>query len=292
MSDSLRVLTFNVLALAYADGRRRSDVIRRAMAELRPDVVALQEVTRSGTVDQATELLGPDVAVVDHPGRTPDGVGACLGSRWPVVRTSTRDLQVAPAAEGLPWAATVAVEIAAPAPLGPLLVVHHKPSWQLDREHEREQQAVAGARFVEELVADRPDLPVIVLGDFDAAPDAASMRFWTGTQSLGGTSVRYEDAWVARRHDRDERPPDEGEDGHTFTPRNPLVRVGDMPLERGRRIDYVLVRSGPHGPLLEVVDCRVVFDRPVDGVWPSDHFGVLADLRRPPHQPGTWNAGA
>jgi hypothetical protein len=26
----------------------------------------------------------------------------------------------------------------------------------------------------------------------------------------------------------------------------------------------------------------------VDGVWASDHFGVLAELRRPEHPPGSW----
>jgi hypothetical protein len=30
-----------------------------------------------------------------------------------------------------------------------------------------------------------------------------------------------------------------------------------------------------------VADCRRVLDQPVDGVWASDHYGVLADLTRP-----------
>ena len=146
-------------------------------------------------------------------------------------------------------------------------------------ELDRERQAVAAAGFVEALVVERTDLPVVLLGDFDAAPDAASMRFWTGRQSLHGISVRYEDAWeVVHR----------GQPGYTFSPENPLVRNGQMSLERGRRIDHVLIRSGSHGPLLDVADCRLVFDEPVEGVWASDHFGVLADLRLPPHPPGTW----
>jgi endonuclease/exonuclease/phosphatase family metal-dependent hydrolase len=61
-----------------------------------------------------------------------------------------------------------------------------------------------------------------------------------------------------------------------------------MPVERGRRIDYVLVRGGSHGPLSDVAGCRLVFTEPGDGVWVSDHFGVLADLRPPHHRPGTW----
>lgn len=273
MSDTLRVLTFNVLALAQASGAARHAIIERGLPLLRPDIVALQEVTRSADLDQAVELLGPGFTIVDHPGSGADGVGACLASRWPIVSVHVLDLHVVPGAVGLPWAATVVAEIAAPAPLGRLVAVHHKPHWQLDREFVREQQAVAAARFIDDLMVDRPMVPVVLLGDFDAGPETASIRFWTGRQSLSGTSVRYESAWETRHP---------GEPGHTFTPRNPLVRGGEMPLETGRRIDHIMVRSGSHGPALEVVDCRIVFDEPVNGVWPSDHFGVFAELRLPP----------
>lgn len=107
---------------------------------------------------------------------------------------------------------------------------------------------------------------LVLLGDFNADADAASIRFLTGEQSLAGMSVRYEDLSAG----------------------NPLVRAGQMPRERGRRIDHVLIRSGAHGPLLDVADCRLIFDQPADDVWASDHFGVLADLRRPDQAPGTW----
>jgi endonuclease/exonuclease/phosphatase family metal-dependent hydrolase len=149
---------------------------------------------------------------------------------------------------------------------------------------------VRTARYIEELVAERrsepldPDGPdtephVVLLGDFDAVPDAASVRFWTGRQSLAAISVCYQDCWTAVRGE---------EPGHTFSPGNPLIRAGLMPLDRGRRIDYVLVRCGPHGSTLDVVDCQRVLAEPVDGVWASDHFAVLVDLRLPPHPPGTW----
>jgi hypothetical protein len=69
--------------------------------------------------------------------------------------------------------------------------------------------------------------------------------------------------------------------GHTFTPRNPLVTGGEWPLELGRRIDYAMVRCGDYGPTLDVRACKRIFDKPVDGVWASDHFGVVADLAVP-----------
>jgi endonuclease/exonuclease/phosphatase family metal-dependent hydrolase len=271
----MRVLTYNLLSYGHADGARRTAVVRAELARLRPDVVALQEVTRTPAFDQARELLGGEFTIVDHPGPSDDGVGACLAARWPIGPAHTLDLHVVPDADGLPWAAAVAVEVSGP--LGPVLVVHHKPNWQLDREHVREAQAVATVRFVRALTVDRPDLPVVLLGDFDAGPDQASIRFLTGRQSLDGTAVRYEDAWEAVRA---------GDPGHTFSPRNPLVTAGEMTLERGRRIDHVMIRSGSHGPPLDVADCRLILDHPVDGIWPSDHFAVLADLTRPADPPG------
>ena len=94
--------------------------------------------------------------------------------------------------------------------------------------------------------------------------------------------MAYQDAWETSRA---------SDAGHTFSPSNPLVRAGDMPLELGRRIDYIMIRSGIHGPTLDVADCRRVLSKAVAGVWASDHFGVMADLEVPSHVPGTWEAG-
>ena len=61
-----------------------------------------------------------------------------------------------------------------------------------------------------------------------------------------------------------------------------------MPLERGRRIDDVMVRCGVHGPTLDVAACALGFDQPAGGVWASDHFGLVADLEVPSRTPGAW----
>ena len=49
------------------------------------------------------------------------------------------------------------------------------PSWKPQLEHERELQAVAAARRVEELVAEQPR-HVVLAGDLDATPDSAGIR--------------------------------------------------------------------------------------------------------------------
>jgi endonuclease/exonuclease/phosphatase family metal-dependent hydrolase len=276
--DRLRVLTMNLLAPDQADWERRRPVLVDGLAALRPDVVALQETVWGDGDDQAADLLGPGVHVARHAGRSADGVGAVVASRWPLGTIREVDLHVTPRTAGFPWCAALTVEVLAPAPLGPVLLVHHKPSYEYGFARERELQAARTAAFVEELVAGR-SVHVVLAGDFDDPPEAASIRFWTGLQSLEGVSVRYEDAWAVARP---------GEPGHTFTPRNPLVRAGAMPLDPGRRIDYVMVRCGTHGPTLAVDGCALAFDEPVGGVWASDHFGVVADLRVPERPPGEW----
>ena len=94
---------------------------------------------------------------------------------------------------------------------------------------------------------------------------------------MDGFSVCYQDAWESCHP---------GDPGHTFEHANPLVRDGEVSTAVSRRIDYVLVRSGLHGPTLRVARCERVLDQPRDGVWASDHYGVLADLVLPEQPPG------
>ncbi|WP_396279045.1 hypothetical protein [Kibdelosporangium aridum] len=77
----------------------------------------------------------------------------------------------------------------------------------------------------------------MVAGDFNASPDAASVRFLAGQQSLGGRSVCYHDAWAI------------GSDGpgYTWSVDNPNARLEIEGVvrqpEHRRRVDYVLVGS-------------------------------------------------
>ena len=129
---------------------------------------------------------------------------------------------------------------------------------------------VAAARFLEERIDGR-ELHVVLAADLDADPPSSSARFWTGRQSLDGTSVCYRDAWECVHPD---------EPGHTFgVLENPLGVDWDWPF---RRIDYIFVRCGEHGgPTLRITRCERILDQPINGVWASDHFGVVADLVLP-----------
>ena len=275
MAASLRVLTMNVLGPANPDWERRSVLLAHTLRRLDADVVALQEVpVAGGTVE---DLLGPGWSVTAFSRAADDGVGGVLATRAPHRVVEEVDQRCTDRARGFAWCATLVVEV--DSPVGRTLVAHHKPSWQFGYEVEREQQALAAARTLERLAGAAEH--VVVLGDQDATPDAASMQFWRGRRSLDGVSVCYQDAWETLHPD---------DPGRTFDARNPLVRAGEVATAVSRRIDWVLVRSGVHGPTLQVTSCARVLDEPVGGVWASDHAGVVADLALPDHAPGTWAA--
>ncbi|MDQ5817530.1 MAG: endonuclease/exonuclease/phosphatase family protein [Actinomycetota bacterium] len=272
-THEVRVATLNLWGRHGAWDERRS-VLVDGLRELQPDIIAFQEAVVTDGYDQVAELLGATYNVVHQAGREAGGTGLSIASRWEVREVWEETLRVTARVD--PSEIAVA-EILAPGPLGTLLFAHHNSSWQLGFEHERELQAVAASRLVEDLLGKQGESHVVLAGDFNAAPDSASVRFWRGLQSLGDTSVCYRDAWESA-HPLDP--------GHTFSPRNPLVTGGNnWPLELGRRIDYVMVRCGDHGPTLDLTACERIFDKPVGSVWASDHFGVVANLAIPGPSP-------
>jgi endonuclease/exonuclease/phosphatase family metal-dependent hydrolase len=236
--DVIRVATQNIWGY-HGDWPARRPQLRRLQDF---DLVALQEAFD----DQPRELLeGHEIAHRHEK-------GVAIASRWPIVRTHELASD------------TLVAEI--DAPLGRLVFANHAASYELPAEHAREREAVALARFIEELDPEH----AIVAGDFNATPDSAGIRFLLGLQSLDGTSVAYRDA---------------GDVGHTFTPENLMMPTGEggkWALDPGRRIDYLLVRCNDHGPTLEARGGERLFDEPDGSVWASDHFGVGAVLALPP----------
>jgi endonuclease/exonuclease/phosphatase family metal-dependent hydrolase len=267
--EDIRVATLNVFGVR-ADWPRRREVLRVGFAELNPDLVSFQEVIKTPHYDQARDILGDDYHFAHHSVRLDDGQGDSIASRWPIADVHQLDVPSRESEARL--SSSLLVEIEAPAPAGSvLLVVNHASAFELDREADREHEAVVIASLLEREVAGRK-AHVIVAGDLNARPDSASIRYWTGAQALNGTSVCYRDAWATLHPN---------EPGHTFTPENRLTVTaedGQWELEPGRRIDYILVRCTGYGPTLHIKDSRRIFDRPMADVWASDHFGVTADL--------------
>lgn len=270
MPEHLLVATLNIWG-RHGDWTARRQALQAGFQELQPDLIALQETIVADGYDQVADLLGDGYHVIHQSQRADDGTGCSIASRWPAVEVAEVDLCVTDRVDPADFVGRSTVA-EFDTPVGRVVFVNHKPSWRVQLERERELQAVGAARFVEDRVAGR-DVHVVLAGDFDARPETAGLRFWTGRQSLEGISVNYQDAWEFAHP---------GEPGHTFTLENPLiVSEADWSRIPPRRIDYVLVRCDDRGPTLRIERCDRLFDRPVDGTWASDHFGVIADLALP-----------
>ena len=84
-----------------------------------------------------------------------------------------------------------------------------------------------------------------------------------------------------------------GSDAATWTAENPAADAEISAIVRQpghrRRLDYVLVGSwhAHPGARAEIRGADIVFDHAVDGVWLSDHYGLLVelDVTRDPRAP-------
>ncbi|MGH7268239.1 MAG: endonuclease/exonuclease/phosphatase family protein, partial [Candidatus Rokuibacteriota bacterium] len=121
------------------------------------------------------------------------------------------------------------------------------------------------ARVRELITAHRGPLPVVLMGDFNAGPDSAPIR--TLTEEAGLVDVFH-------AVNPAERGPTVWQ--HVFGP-SPTVR---------RRVDFIFMLPGTKVPG-RVVSSRLVVNTPgrlPDGrpLWPSDHYGVLAEIELRP----------
>ena len=274
MTSTLRVLTMNIWNFSEPYAARMA-LLRGGLETLAPDLMTFQEAGFHGGRHQVAEMLdGLGYHVLHQFEVSPPPIGdngCCVASRWPLRLVELLPFTVTDRARRYPYAA-LAVRIGAPDPLGALLVISAKPSWELKHEHERELQAVALAQLVARH-ADPAGFPPVIGGDFDAAPDSASIRFLTGKQSLAGTSVHFRDAWAEAGSG----------DGDTWTSDNPYAaQLIDRVLcqsRHARRIDYIFVGSfHEYTRYARITHCRLELDKPRDGVWPSDHAAVYAEI--------------
>jgi endonuclease/exonuclease/phosphatase family metal-dependent hydrolase len=252
----------------------RARLVRQWIDRLHPDLIGFQEVLRGPGRDLAAELLqdaGYHLEFAPAMRYWQDQrleFGNSVASRWPIL-----DRETFPLPHGAGGERRSALSVTVDSPVGPLSFTCTHLNWKFQHGEIRERQVTALAELV---LGRRPKdgFPPILVGDFNAEPDSSEIRFLTGLESRGGRSVYFHDAWRvagARRTDP--------EAGLTWCNRNPYARAN---LEPDRRIDYIFSgfpkRDGVG--LLEV--CRVVCDEPQNSVWPSDHFGVYAELRTTP----------
>lgn len=272
MKDTLSILTLNCWNVS-PPYEERIERIRAGIAALQPDVIGLQEIiVRPDGFDQAAQILdGLGYASVFAPAFAWDengqpcaggdydfGFGNVAASRHPI--RDVRRCQL-PGEESGEWRAATGVIVDTPAGALPFVSTHL--NWKFEHGYVRERQVVALADFADALAAGHR-LPPVIAGDFNAEPDSSEVRFLKGWQSLAGRSASYFDAWQYGG---------DGGPGWTWDNRDPFAALVGEP---NRRIDFVFVGFDHERPATRVVDSRIVMNEARDGIYPSDHFGLMA----------------
>lgn len=274
---TLKIATLNIWNKSGPWPARR-ELIRKELGEIAPDVIGLQEVLRLSVEstsrlepeqDQATELaqgLGYEIAFAPamHYG---SGLlfGNALLSRHPIREHGAFALPGRDSGEGR---VLLYALVETPFGLCPVFVTHL--NWKLHHGSVR----LAQVRFIVDKIfelapIDESRLPPVLMGDFNAGPEADEIRYLSGHATIEGKSVYFADAWTHGG---------EGP-GYTFDRRN---RFAALAHEPPRRIDYIFVRGPDRKFRGEPLATRLAFasatPHPDGELWPSDHFGVVSEI--------------
>jgi endonuclease/exonuclease/phosphatase family metal-dependent hydrolase len=262
MASSLRIVTWNLWA-RFGPWRQRESAIRATLRSLDADLIGLQEAWSDRERNLAADLA-EDLAMHwtwTSSGRRGDvEAGNAVLSRWPLEDTDREHLDGGDLADG-----RTALYAAVAAPAGRI------PFFTTQLSSPPDQSALCCAQVVQlsHFVARRATaaFPPVVTGDLNAEPDSDEVRLLCGHKTAPAVPGQVlVDVW---------RYASPGEAGDTWDRRNPFVRATHEPSSR---IDYVLVGPPATGGAGHVVRAWRAGSGPVDGVWPSDHAAVVAEL--------------
>ncbi len=255
----IRCITFNIKGLTDSWFEDRAQAVTAALRRHNPDLVCFQEaaIRQDQPLYHQARAIGEDLGLentVFAPYGNPaemisrDQGGIALISRWPVCDVRVRRL---PPGHGGPSDARVVVFAAIQSPNGRLGVVTTHLSWRPEESEVRLMQM--GVILGE--ISRNPWGPtvdkMVLMGDLNANPDEPVIHALSETLT---------DAYPNRNP---------GEAGYTWSSHNPGTRTENLP---DRRIDYIFCDRNAI-----VRECEVILKQ-AKPVFPSDHFGVLAEL--------------
>ncbi|HEY8591114.1 MAG TPA: endonuclease/exonuclease/phosphatase family protein [Naasia sp.] len=257
----MRLMTWNVLWRFEPDWRARERAILATLDTVRPDVLGLQECWAVDTGTQAdvvADFLGAHAAfagsplppVPDPPEQTGQAgirMGVGLVSRWPIRVIAEHVLPVSHR-----QVAPVALEAEIERPEGPFRVLVAATEWEPEYADDHVAQTTRLAELLEQAEAEQP---AFLLADLNCDP----------TQPPFAPLATALDTWQAAG----------GDPGAvTLSSAVPFAPL-EATAELDRRIDHVLAPAGSGA----TVDGASIVDQPIDGLYPSDHFPVVVDVR-------------
>jgi endonuclease/exonuclease/phosphatase family metal-dependent hydrolase len=269
LDTRVRVVTWNIWA-QYGPWQERAPAIEQTLRRIDADIVALQEVWEDDRRNQAHELaaaLGYSEPVFAA-NLERDGMraGNAVMARWPITRHDVCTLpRTAGDARDDEGEERLVVFAEVDGPRGPIQVFCAHLSWRSDHGAVRQAQVAELCRFVRS-TRPRP-FPAVLCGDLNSEPHSDEIRMLTGLAAVPVPGVIFFDAWLVAG---------DGGPGYTCSHTDPFFAPN---LHPEQRIDYVMVGHPKLGGAGHVVHARVDGNAAVDGMWPSDHLAVVAELR-------------
>ncbi|MFT4955668.1 MAG: endonuclease/exonuclease/phosphatase family metal-dependent hydrolase [Brevundimonas sp.] len=242
-STELTVVTFNIWH-DMGDWPARRPLVIEALRATNADVIALQEVLQDeGLPNQAEDIAralgGYSVHFVSvDPPEQARRYGNAILTRLPVLETG--DLRLRPL-EDSRTLATARISVGGRPVVIAATHLHHTP----------EGGAMRASQISDALgaVDTGTDAPVILLGDFNAAADAAE---------FSPVRQAFVDALGTANPPAAARSTLVTDHGH-----------------RSERIDHIFVETDR----FDILSAGLAADRAVSGIWPSDHVAVVTRLR-------------
>ena len=245
----MRILTLNTWQ-ERGPWRERWEVTFRGMECFRPEIAAFQELFNPAWAQEVRKRTGyASLLFPEEP------CGLAILTDFPVQSWGVAKLTKSPLEDYLRCALWAELRVRGER----IVIINTHLPWMLEDGSSRRKQV---EEILELVKKKAPQAGSILMGDLNAPPDSSEIQ------------------WLIDRGPfRDlfrERHPNQS--GFSWDNRNPYAG-GSFHKMPDRRIDYILVRG--KAPFLQnLVSCDLVYTEPdANGVWASDHYGLLAEFQ-------------
>lgn len=269
----LRVVTLNLWRDDYLK-KERLELTVKAIKNASPTIVTLQEVTSATDLGYQTtahyiaEKTGMRVIVCNNPSE--EEIGTAILSTLPA--GFSQKVKLTDQNGKAVYAELVH-------PKRNILIATAHLSWGSLSEGDRLEEA----RKLDSIISSKISLDSgkirdnyigIITGDFNSLPDSPTLNYLRGKLLLEGKNTLWVDSWEHK-----------DVPGYTSSLTNKNAHItatgsGLNPLLRmpERRIDYILSYGYAYGRAGSFVESELFAHQPTNGLFPSDHFGVLATI--------------
>lgn len=262
IETQLRVLSWNIW-WQFGPWQQRASAIEATLLAANADVITLQEVWGDSDENYAkilAEKLGFYYFHAECMVMNGTGFGNAILSRWPILES--KNITLSGHAETGETRNALYAKI--DGPRGPVDMFCTHLNWRYEQSHIRQMQVQEIAAFVKETASEK--MPPVLCGDFNAEPMSDEIRAITGLATAATKGMVFHDAWIVA-----------GEGiGNTWDNENTFVAAE---FEPNRRIDYIFAGHPKARGRGHITNVEIIGNAVTEGVWPSDHFGLLAQLR-------------